>query len=232
MNRALLLALAAAVVPAVARVQGYGVPPQGYGSFGESAEKRAFRRLDDLERTGAFVVSSDGMMLGKISKSRFGDSLGNTFGKGSPQAVDGLFNPFSKYGDRFANGSAFNDFATEPPEIVDRSFGRSRKLGLLMTNSKALTLGVRIDSNVLKAWIESGDYICPSEALKIAAHRLTATSRALATGSSASTATKLSSSSISARRLFGKSGSSTRSYICSTISRNAPRVGISGRHHR
>jgi len=121
----------------------------------ESKQKSLFDGFDDLERLGAYVVGEDGEMLGKLSKSQFGDSLGNEYGAGSQYKSDGLFNTFSKYGSEFRSTSAFNDHASRPPEILVKKDGNTYSVGVLTINPYAQTKGQRINPYLLKAWLDS-----------------------------------------------------------------------------
>ncbi len=123
----------------------------------EAAQKRLASGFEELERLGAYVVASDGEFLGKISRGYESDSLRNRFGKGSRFATKGLFNPYSPYGSRFSSKSAFNDLATDPPEILVRQGGTTYSVGLLTTNTLARTRGQRIDPRYLKAWLGVGE---------------------------------------------------------------------------
>ena len=61
--------------------------------------------------------------LGCLSCSEFTiDSVYNEFGKyGSEFQVDSIFNSFGRFGSGFSNFSPCNEFATEPPVIVDQN---------------------------------------------------------------------------------------------------------------
>ncbi|MEZ0325633.1 MAG: hypothetical protein ACAH95_06985 [Fimbriimonas sp.] len=126
--------------------------PQGVQDF---EKRQAFSLLDDLEAKGAYVLGDEGVFLGKISKGRGSDSLGNEYGAGSSYKQDGLFNKFSKYGSSVAATSAFNSFASDPPQIMVKSGGDLKSIGLLTTNKFANTSGKRISPYVLQAWLKA-----------------------------------------------------------------------------
>lgn len=121
----------------------------------ESAQKKVYQGFDELERLGAYVVAEDGTSLGKISKGMGKDSLGNDYGAGSTYKTDGLFNQYSKYGDKYSQTSAFNSMASKPPQILIARNGDTYSVGLLTCNSMARTRGQRIDPVMLKAWLAS-----------------------------------------------------------------------------
>lgn len=121
----------------------------------EGYQKSLFRGFDDLERMDAYVVADNGDKLGDISKGYDRDSLGSTMGKGGTSASNGLFNPYSKYGDKYSPTSAFNDMASKPPMVVVKRNGEIYNVGLLTTNKYAHTRGQRINPYLLKAWLES-----------------------------------------------------------------------------
>ena len=59
--------------------------------------------------------------LGTLGGSRYDpDSLSNPYGAGSPYKLDGLMNPYSKYGSRYSPYSWRNPYATSPPKIYSR----------------------------------------------------------------------------------------------------------------
>lgn len=61
-------------------------------------------------------------------------SLSNPYGAGSPYKVDGLRNPYSRYGSPYSIQSATNPYATRPPKI----YGSDGKyLGELSANPYA-----------------------------------------------------------------------------------------------
>lgn len=121
----------------------------------ESRQKALYDGFAELERLGAYVVGEDGELLGKISKNRAGDSLGNEYGAGSTYKTDGLFNDYSKYGSSYSSTSAFNEYATRPPEILMKKTGDTYSLGLLTTNTLARTKGQRINPYLLRAWLKT-----------------------------------------------------------------------------
>ena len=102
---------------------------------------------------GAYVIGEDGEMLGKISKSGY-QSLGDTYGMGSPYRANGLFNTYSKYGSKYSSTSAFNPYATKPPKIVYERGNDLYEVGLLTTNQYAVTRGQHVDPRMLQAWLK------------------------------------------------------------------------------
>ena len=120
----------------------------------ETRAKAVFDGFKELEKLGAYVVSSDGKMLGTISTTG-SDALGNEFGAGSEFRSDGVFNEFSQYGSKFSSKSAFNSMATSPPEILVKKDGTTYSVGLLTTNSLARTSGQRINPYLLQAYFKS-----------------------------------------------------------------------------
>ena len=69
--------------------------------------------------------------LGALRVNRYeSDSILNPYGAGSPYKVDGLNNPYSRYGSRYSNQSWRNPYATRAPKLY--SGGRYR--GRLSSN--------------------------------------------------------------------------------------------------
>ena len=119
----------------------------------ESAEKKVFSGFAELERLNAFVLASDGTSLGLIKKGFDKNDLGNAYGKGSRYDTSGLFNPYSDYGSKYSMKSAFNDIASDPPEIFVRQGGSTYSVGLLTTNKNVATKGQRINPYLLKMYL-------------------------------------------------------------------------------
>ena len=119
----------------------------------EDAQDKVFSGFTELERLNAYVVGSDGKVLGTIAKGFDSNALGNEFGKGSKFDSDGLFNQFSDYGSKFSSKSAFCDTASNPPEILVKSGNTTYSVGLLTTNKLATTKGQHINPYLLKAWL-------------------------------------------------------------------------------
>ena len=61
---------------------------------------------------------SESRPLADLNAKRYDtNSLSNKYGSGSPYKVDGLNNPYSRFGSRYSNQSATNPYATNPPKI-------------------------------------------------------------------------------------------------------------------
>jgi len=120
----------------------------------EARAKSLFEGFKELEKLGAYVVGSDGKMLGTISTTG-SDALGNEYGAGSAYRSDGLFNTYSQYGSQYSSKSAFNEMASEPPEILVKKDGTSYSVGLLTTNTLARTTGQRVSPYLLQAYFKS-----------------------------------------------------------------------------
>jgi hypothetical protein len=120
----------------------------------EARAKALFDGFKELEKLGAYVVGSDGKMLGTIATTG-SDALGNEYGAGSQYRTDGLFNTYSQYGSPYSSKSAFNDMASSPPEILVKKDGTTYSIGLLTTNTLARTTGQRISPHLLRAYFES-----------------------------------------------------------------------------
>ena len=70
------------------------------------------------------------LVFSSVSYGQLGDlranpystnSLSNLYGAGSPYKVDGLMNPYSRYGSRYSTESWTNPYATSPPKIYSES---------------------------------------------------------------------------------------------------------------
>ena len=121
-------------------------------------EKRGtalFDGFDELATMGAYVVGSEGVFIGRISKGSGSDSLGNEYGAGSEYHADGLFNEYSKFGSEYSGSSAFCTYASDPPLILVKSGGTIYTVGRLTVNKTASTDGgQRINPYLLKAWLQ------------------------------------------------------------------------------
>lgn len=120
----------------------------------ETHQRALFRSFEELERMGAYVIGADGKFLGKIARTG-SDALGNEYGAGSRYKSDGLFNPYSKYGDQYSSNSAFNKYASDPPKVVVKVGEDIYVVGVLTTNRYLSTRGQRINPHLLRAWLES-----------------------------------------------------------------------------
>lgn len=68
---------------------------------------------------GAFVVSSEGEMLGKITSKYDSDSILNEYGDhGSKYASDSIWNDYGDFGGKYASKSPFNPYTSTPPIII------------------------------------------------------------------------------------------------------------------
>jgi hypothetical protein len=61
--------------------------------------------------------------LGSIANPYNIDSVADEFGKGSQYNINSLFDEYGTFGSQFSNYSAFNDYATRPPFLIDRNWG-------------------------------------------------------------------------------------------------------------
>ena len=67
-----------------------------------------------------------GKYLGQLGGSKYdSDSTSNPYGRyGSKYSSDSINNPYGEYGSRYSSKSPNNPYATNPPIIIDRSYGR------------------------------------------------------------------------------------------------------------
>ena len=78
------------------------------------------------------LVAADGTHLGRVTVNPFdADSISNPSGLyGSRFSRTSIRNPFGRYGSPFSPSSAFNDFAPNPPRIIQNN----RVVGIATTN--------------------------------------------------------------------------------------------------
>ena len=81
------------------------------------------------------LVASDGTYLGRVTVNPFdADSISNPSGLyGSRFSRTSIRNPFGRYGSPFSPNGAFNDFAPNPPRIIQNN----RVVGIATTNPHA-----------------------------------------------------------------------------------------------
>jgi len=145
----LLFVVLGMAVVAMAGMRQFSVPDI------EARQRSLFRGFEELQSLKAYVVTSDGKMLGRISKGYDSDSLSNDYGAGNPMRTDGLFNKYGRYGSSTSSTSAFCDNASSPPEILVKRDGDTYSVGLLTVNRYARTRGQRVNPYLLQAWLES-----------------------------------------------------------------------------
>jgi hypothetical protein len=85
--------------------------------------------------------------IGAIANEFDSDSIANEFGAGNEFKSDSIFNEFGNFGGKFSSYSAFNDFASDPPIIVNDNY---KFVGYLTINEFKNTQHQYLRSNSLR----------------------------------------------------------------------------------
>lgn len=72
-----------------------------------------------------FSLPAHSKYLGKLSSNKYDpDSVSNPYGQyGSKYSPDSINNPYGQYGSEYSSGSINNPYATNPPILVQDSYG-------------------------------------------------------------------------------------------------------------
>lgn len=84
---------------------------------------------------GASIFGYDGShykFIGAISSEYDSNSIANEYGAGSKYGSDSIMNTYGDFGSKYSSYSAFNDYASSPPILVDSN---SNFLGYLTTSN-------------------------------------------------------------------------------------------------
>lgn len=74
---------------------------------------------------------SEWKFIGAISNQYDSNSIANEYGAGSEYRSDSIMNEYGHYGGEYSSSSAFNDYTSTPPIIVDNNY---KFIGYLTTN--------------------------------------------------------------------------------------------------